>query len=132
MRPDDPMAFKKSVTAKDLSDVPLILPRRLKVQSELASWFGNYFENLNVLFTSNLSTNASIMVSQGLAYSLVVEGAIPFWDKSKIIYRPLSPELSATSVLAWKRGQPFSPAATKFIEQAQCLLGMSKALKLSI
>ena len=127
MRPDDLMSKKECVTAKDLSGVPLILPRRLKVQGELASWFGNYFDNLNVLFTSNLSTNAAIMVNSGLAYALVVEGALPFWDRNKILYRPLSPELSATSVLAWKRGQPFSPATTKFIEQLKCLLGMDKA-----
>lgn len=125
MRSDDPLADKESVTAKDLSDVPLILPRRQKVQNELANWFGNYYENLNVLFTSNLSTNASIMVSHGLAYALAIEGANPFWDKSKINYKPLSPELSATSVLAWKRGQPFSPASTKFIEQIRCLSGMA-------
>lgn len=127
MRPDDPMAQKEGVTAKDLSGVPLILPRRLKVQGELAGWFGNYFDNLNVLFTSNLSTNAAIMVNSGLAYAVVVEGSLPFLDQSELAYCPLSPELSATSVLAWKRGQPFSPATTKFIEQLKCLLGMSEA-----
>lgn len=127
MRPDSPLAEKDSVTAGELSEFPLILPRRLQVQSELASWFGDYYENLNVLFTSNLSTNGAIMVSQGLAYSVVVEGSVPFWDQSKITYRPLSPELTATSVLAWKRGQPFSLAATKFIEHIKCLLGMTKA-----
>ena len=42
-------------------------------------------------------------------------------------YRPLYPALTATSVLAWKRGQPFSPAATKFIEYTKCFLGMDKA-----
>lgn len=41
--------------------------------------------------------------------------------------RQLSPELTATCVLAWKRQQPFSLAATKFIEHAKCFLGMSKA-----
>ena len=127
MRPDSPLAEKDSVTAKDLSEFPLILPRRLRVQSELASWFGDYYEKLNVLFTSNLSTNASVMVNHGLAYSLVIEGMTPFWDQSKITYRPLSPDLTATSVLAWKRGQPFSPAATKFIEHIKCFLGMGKA-----
>lgn len=127
MRPDDPMAQKEGVTAKDLSGVPLILPRRLKVQGEIAGWFGNYFDNLNVLFTSNLSTNAAIMVNSGLAYAVVVEGSLPFLDQSELAYCPLSPELSATSVLAWKRGQPFSPATTKFIEQLKCLLGMSEA-----
>ncbi|MDE6579879.1 MAG: LysR family transcriptional regulator [Ruminiclostridium sp.] len=124
MRPDSPLAEKEYVTAKELSELSLILPRRLKVQSELASWFGNYYDNLNVLFTSNLNTNAAVMVSKGLAYSIVVEGMMPFWDQSKITYRPLYPSLTATSVLAWKRGQPFSLAATKFIEHIKCFLGM--------
>lgn len=126
MRPDSPLAGKDSVTAGELSELPLILPRRLRVRSELASWFGDYYENLNVLFTSNLSTNAAVMVRKGLAYSLAIEGMIPFWDQSQITYRPLYPELTATSVLAWKRGQPFSLAATKFIEHIKCLLGMTK------
>lgn len=124
MRPDDSLARKEFVTAKDLSTLPLILPRRMSVQSELASWFGDYYERLNVVFTSNLNTNGAIMVSNGLAYSLVIEGALPFWDQSKITYRPLSPSLTATSVLAWKRGQPFSVAATKFIEYIKCFLSM--------
>lgn len=127
MRPDDPLAEKETIAAKDLVELPLILPRRLSVQSELASWFGDYYEDLNVLFTSNLSTNASMMVNHGLAYSVVIEGSVPFWDQSKITYRPLYPNLTATSVLAWKRGQPFSLAATKFIEHIKCLLGMGKA-----
>lgn len=124
MRPDDSLSRKEFVTAKDLSTLPLILPRRMSVQSELASWFGDYYERLNVVFTSNLNTNGAIMVSNGLAYSLVIEGALPFWDQSKITYRPLSPSLTATSVLAWKRGQPFSVAATKFIEYIKCFLSM--------
>ena len=124
MRPDSPLAQKQYVTAKDLSELPLIMPRRFKVQSELASWFGDYYNSLNVLFTSNLSTNAAVMVSRGLGYSIVIEGMMPFWDQSKITYRPLYPSLTATSVLAWKRGQPFSLATTKFIKHIKCLLGM--------
>lgn len=126
MLPDSPLAEKEYVTAKDLSELPLIMPRRLKVQSELASWFGDYYDSLNVLFTSNLNTNAAVMVSRGLGYSIVIEGMMPFWDQSKITYRPLYPPLTATSVLAWKRGQPFSPAATKFIEHIKCFLSMSE------
>lgn len=126
MRPDDPLAEKENVTAEDLLSLPLILPRRMNVQSELASWFGDYYGKLNVVFTSNLSTNGALMVEAGLAYSLVIEGAA-LWDQSKITYRSLSPALTATSVLAWKRGQPFSLAATKFINQMKCFLSMDKA-----
>lgn len=119
MRPEDPLAEKESVTAEDLLSLPLILPRRMNVQSELASWFGDYYDKINVVFTSNLSTNSAVMVGAGLAYSLAIEGAA-LWDPSKITYRPLFPALTTTSVLAWKRGQPFSLAATKFIDQIRC------------
>lgn len=57
MRPDSPLAEKESVTAKDLSGLPLILPRRMNVQNELASWFGDHYDSLNVIFTSNLILN---------------------------------------------------------------------------
>ncbi len=127
MRPDDPLTEKERLTAKDLLTLPLILPRRLQVQSELASWFGDYYDKLNVLFTSNLSTNAAIMVNSGLAYAVAIEGSLPFWDRAKITYRPLHPKLSASSVLAWKHGQPFSLAATKFIEHMKCFLSMGEA-----
>lgn len=124
MRPDDPLAEKEAVTPKDLADLPIIMAWRSSVQNELANWFGNYFKHLNILFKSNLPTNGAIMVENGLGYSLIVEGAVPYWDKSRLVSRPLSPELTATCVLAWKRQQPFSPAATKFIEHMKDSLCM--------
>ena len=114
--PDSPLAKLEYITLEDLRGMPLILPRRLNVQSELARWFGDEFEKLNVVFTSNLPSNSSIMVHHGLACSLIIQGSISFWDKEKIVYRPLSPRLTATSVLAWKRKQPFGLAAEKFIK----------------
>lgn len=49
MKSDDPLSKKETVSAKDLSVLPLILPRRMNVQSELASWFGNYYEKLDIV-----------------------------------------------------------------------------------
>ncbi|HIX29697.1 MAG TPA: LysR family transcriptional regulator [Candidatus Blautia stercoravium] len=116
MTPDSPLSEKPYVTAEDLLSVPLILPQRLNIQSELANWFGDVFEHLNVLFTSNLPANSSIMVYHKLAYAIIIRGSTSLWDQEKIIYRPLYPELSASSVLAWRRQQPFGLAASKFIE----------------
>lgn len=116
MRSDDPLARKETVSAKDLEQLPLILPRRMNVQNELSSWFGDSFKNMKILFTSNLSTNSALMVQRGLAYSIVIEGSVPFLDADKIVLRPLEPELASNSVLAWKKRQPFGPAAAKFIE----------------
>lgn len=124
MRPDDPLAEKDAVSAKDLENLPLILPRRTNVRNELSNWLGDSFQSAKVLFTSNLSTNSALMVQRGLAYSIAIEGSMPFWDKEKITYRPLDPELTANSVLAWKKQQPFTLAAGKFIEHLKCFSGM--------
>lgn len=125
MRSDDPLAKKEVVGAKDLENLPLILPRRTNVQNELSNWLGDSFQSAKVLFTSNLSTNGAIMVEKGLAYSIIIEGSVPFLDKEKIAYRPLYPELTANSVLAWKKQQPFGLAVRKFIESAKHFLIMS-------
>lgn len=99
MRSDDPLAENESVTPKELSKLPVCLVKRPLVKNELASWFGNYFKNLHIVFTSNMSTNAAIMVQNGLTYALVLEGSLPYLNTKQICYRPLSPELTATSVL---------------------------------
>ena len=116
----------------DLRDVPLILAAPAGWQSELARWFGAEFEKLNILFTSNLPSNSSVMVHHKLAYSLVILGSLSFWDPKKITYRPLYPEVRATSVLAWKRKQPFGLAAEKFIAYAKETLQEEKSCPTSI
>ncbi len=62
MRPDDPLAKKETISAKDLENAPLILPRRINVQNELVNWFGNSFQESQALFTSNLNTNSALLV----------------------------------------------------------------------
>lgn len=126
MRPDDPLTQRDAVTPRDLEGLPMILPRRQNVQNEVSSWFGDSFQKIQILFTSNLSTNSAMMVQGGLGYSLVIEGAVPFWDQEKITYRPLQPELTASSVLAWKKQQPFSLAAAKFIAHMECFLSIGE------
>lgn len=124
MRPDDSLAEKEVICAKDLENLPLILPRRLNIQNELVNWLGDSFHSKQILFTSNLSTNSAILAQRGLGYPLVVEGALPFLDCEKVTYRPLYPDLTANCVFAWKKQQPFSLATTKFIEHMRCFLSM--------
>ncbi len=124
MRADDQLAKKEYITAQELSRLPLIMTKRQSIRNEIESWFRGYMDELDIVASSNLSTNASILVEQGLGYALIIEGSMPFLDKSKVTYRPLYPERITTSVLAWKKHQPFSLAVTKFIEHIQCNLCM--------
>lgn len=123
---DDDLSEKETVRRDDLKDRPLILPVRTAIRNELENWFQSSFDNLNIVCTSNLSTNSAVMVNEGIGYSLVIEGSIPSWDTQKIEFRPLEPELSATSVIAWKRGKPVSPAAQKFLNHLRCFLRMEQ------
>lgn len=115
--PGHSLAEKEQITAKDLRGVPLILPRGLHNESRLAQWFGRAFQKLQPVVTCNLTANAAVMVGQGLGCALIIEGTVPF-DPAHIVSRPLSPDLGSASVLAWKRGQPFSRAAMLFREYA--------------
>lgn len=119
-----PLARREYVTARDLDDIPVIMPSRQKVHDEVASWFGDDYEKLRLIGTSNLSTNAALMVQAGMGYALTVEGSMPFMEQSRIRMVPLYPELTATSVLAWKRGQPISTAVSRFLEYIKCFLSM--------
>lgn len=122
-----PMANGRGVSNDDIDR--LLRSERLNVQSEVAVWFGDRFPDLNVAFTFNLTTNAAVMAMRGIAYPIVVEGAVPLLDRKKLVSIPLSPELTASSVLAWKQEQPFGRAAGRFIEFVKCFLGMDEAYK---
>lgn len=117
MRPDDPLAKKEYIEKQDLLDKPLIIPERIGVQSELANWFGKDFDKIQIAFTSNLGTNAGIMVTNGLGYQLSIEGAAKYWREDLLVQRSLYPVINSNTVIAWRRNIPNSKAVDKFIEE---------------
>ena len=117
MRPDDPLAEKEFIEKEDILEKPLILPERIGVQSELANWFGKDFSRLQIAFTSNLGTNAGVMAINGLGYPVSIEGAAKYWKESILVQRRLFPEISANTVIAWRRNIPYSQAVKRFIEE---------------
>ncbi len=117
MRPDDPLAEKEYITKEDLLNLPLILPERYSVQSELAKWFGKDFEKLNIAFTSNLGTNAGVMAINGLGYPVSIRGAAKYWRSDLIVQKKLYPEMKSSTVIAWRRNIPYSKAIKLFIEE---------------
>ena len=103
MRPDDPLAEKDFIRKEDLIGKPLILPERMNVQSELANWFGKDFSKLQIAFTSNLGTNAGVMAANGLGYPISIEGAAKYWRDDILVQRRISPEITTSTVIAWRR-----------------------------
>ena len=113
MPEDDPLAQKNSITSADLQNLPLIASWRI-VEREAKAWFGGNTDHLNVICTYDLIDNAALLVERRLGYAFVIEGALKNYPG--LVFRPLFPEVSNTSVLVWKKYQPSSGAVQKFIE----------------
>lgn len=108
---DCTLAKKEAVIPQDLTGIPLILSGREKVRSELAGWFGDAFDHLNIAATYNLILNAANMVKNGVGVAL---GFYLDNISDALQFVPLSPKLETGTVLAWKKDKPLSPVLERF------------------
>lgn len=112
-----PLAEKEAILKEDLCGLPLITSDRVSIQKELENWLGGSMSELDIFATYNIITNVAMIVKKGLAAALTIEGAVSLFENTKLVFRPLYPELSMTSVLAWKKFQPGFGAAGRFLEE---------------
>lgn len=127
VRKDSPVARKSAVTPEDLQHVPLIMVRRELIKNELANWFGDRFEQLEIAATYNLILNGASMVEQGIGVALCFEFGT-FYEN--LCFVPLEPHMETGSVLVWKKNQMLSAAHAKFVQHIKkYILGISDDLK---
>lgn len=121
MRKDSPLAEKSEIRVQDLAELPLIFSRQVLKQrmetNELADWFGDAWENLNIVTTFNLIYNATVMAKQGMGYVIALDKLADTSEESALCFRPLSPRLESGLDIVWKKYQVFSPAAEMFLEE---------------
>ncbi len=111
-----PLSAAPSVTREQLKGLPLVVTSRTALRGEIEGWLGYPVSELDIVATHNLINNAAPLTERGIACVLTIEGAVDMFDPVRFAFRPLSPELSMTSVLAWKKLSPYSGAAGKFLE----------------
>ena len=113
VRKDSELAAKESINPKDLTNVPLIMVKRELVKNELASWFGDYYEGLQIAATYNLILNAAAMVERGVGIALCFDLGVAFYED--LCFVPLAPTLETGSVLVWKKNQALGAATSQFM-----------------
>lgn len=109
---DSSLIENVTIRVHDLINVPLIMPGRAIVQQELASWFGNRFEDIEIAATYNLITNAANMVRYDIGVALCFDLDLQY-DDLKFI--PLHPPLETGVVLVWKKNEIISKLVDTFI-----------------
>ena len=93
-------------------DTPLLMSGRERVRGELAAWFGDAYEKIEVAATFDLTLNAANMVKNGVGAALCFDlGNL----SDALTFVPLSPTLETGTVLAWKKDQSCSPASEQFL-----------------
>ena len=113
MRKDSHLADKSGISPDDLTDTPLIMVRRELVRNELASWFGEHYDSLDVVASYNLILNAAAMVRSGVGLALCFDMGAQLYDE--LCFVPLVPKLETGSVMVWKKNQIQSGAVSEFI-----------------
>ena len=103
---------KETVSPKDLAGMPLIMPDRENIKSELLNWFGSDAENLHIIATGNLLYNLATLAKEtgGCVVSLNMACQYP-----GLRFIPLSPSVTSGTILVWKKTQTFSSATNAFI-----------------
>ncbi len=115
MRRDSPLAEKRSVTAKDLEGLPLIVSRQALHKSELREFFSGNMDRINVAASYNLLFNGSLMVDEGMGYAICFDKIINVSGESNLCFRPLEPKTTASMYVIWKKYQILTKATELFL-----------------
>ena len=118
---DHELASGNAVDREQLRALPLIVTSRNALKSEIEEWLGHPISELEIIATHNLINNAAPLAEKGLVGVLTIEGAVEMLDPARFAFRPLTPELKMTSVIAWKKLSPYSGAAGKFLEYVKTI-----------
>lgn len=117
MKNDSPLAQKEYITASDLENVPIINSGRIETQNLFKTWIGEeQYKKLHFVAVSELTTTASILVENDIGYAIVIEGAVHHAIGENLCFRPLSPQLTTSSLVVWKKYQSFGFTLSKFID----------------
>ena len=113
VRKDSELSNRENVAPEDLLNIPLLLVKRPLVKNELAGWFGDYYDQIQVVGTYNLINNAAVMVEKRIGAALCFDLGNSY-DNLQFI--PLSPSIETGAVLVWKKNQIVSQTTYRFIE----------------
>ncbi len=118
-----PLSAKETIKASDICGLPIVLPARLQIRSEIFNWLSGDIANMHFIGSCNLLGNTAVLVKQNNYYAITIKP--PLMNTDIFTFRPLQPALSSDIVLAWRRGRQQSLAQQRFIEFAKCFLSIA-------
>lgn len=115
---DSPLAGKESITADDLTGMPLFCSEQ-SWENDIRPWAKERFSALRLEGSFRLAYNGSMFAKEGLGILLTLNNLIDTSAESGLVFRPLSPRLEMKMYLIWNKYQSFTPIAERFMKQVQ-------------
>jgi DNA-binding transcriptional LysR family regulator len=119
VRTDSPLAERDVIRSEDLIGIPLLMVKRPYLRNEMANWFGESFDQMEIASTYNLIYNAAMMVKDHVGVALCIELESQF---DGLCFRPLSPNRETGNVIVWKEVQTLPAPTQAFIEYIKTYL----------
>lgn len=110
------LAEKEYISPEDLMGVPLIMAIREGVRNEIANWFGEFYDKLDIAATCDLLYNTAVLVNNNVGAAVCIRYESEYQD---LCFKPLHPAIETGSLMVWRKNRTFSRAADKFIEFAK-------------
>lgn len=113
------LSRKETIQAADLQNEQLISARSEKMYPEIRKWFGEYYDQVEVIASGNLLYNEAILAQEqiGAVFGIELDCNYP-----GLKFIPLSPGVETPTVLTWKKNQILSPTTIAFIEHTRAYI----------
>ena len=115
------LAQKDKITPTDLIEYPIISSGQSLVNDKFRNWWGNLYNRVHTVATSNLAYTASLLASGSDAVQISYNN---LYDKKieGLTARPLFPEVSDPNIVIWKKNRKLSNLGNLFLEKLQVSL----------
>lgn len=107
---------KETIEASDLQNEQLISARGEHMYPEIRKWFGEYYDQVEIVASGNLLYNEAILAQEQIGVVLAIELECNY---PGLKFIPLSPHIETPTVLTWKRNQILSSTTLAFMEHAK-------------
>lgn len=122
MPKDDPLAKKKTISASDIINLPLICPERELPREVLNGWTGLDSDTLNVIITYYLSNHVSAFVRAGIGYAVVMDSINEMLGAYDLVYRPFRPVLSTYVHVSWNKHLEMPALSKVFLRELRFII----------
>lgn len=114
-----PISQYEAIRASDLKGIPFISARGEHMYPEVRTWFGEYYDQIDIVASGNLLYNEAVMAQEqiGAVFGIELDCSYP-----GLKFVPLSPRIETATVLTWKKNQILSSSTLAFLEHARAYI----------